>query len=440
MRFLGIGDVCDLGDMYHRLLRQGHEVKVYIRSPNAQDIYGGMLDSIADWREALPWIREAGDDGIILFEGVGFGHIQDELRQDGYQVIGGSAYGDLLEVNRAHGQSVFSRMGLPTANSHSFTDYDAAIAFITANPGRYVFKLNGVSALRTSNYVGMLEDGSDIQALLTVYRKQSHDDIDFVLMDYIDGIEVGIGAYFNGESFLKPACLDWEHKRFFPGSRGELTGEMGTVVTYRGAEIIFEKTLLRIEHELRENGYCGYININLIANEAGLWPLEFTSRFGYPGYAICQALHAEDWPSIFKKMLNKSDSENSDTINIDTIETLDGFSTGVVLTVPPFPYSHGYVALSKGLPILFRPSMSKSDRQHLHLAEVALVNGQLVTSGEIGYVGVATGIGAEIQESIDNAYALADKVIIPNMRYRNDIGDRVLQGDYEGLKKLGYFS
>lgn len=431
MRFLGIGDVCDLGDMYHRLARQGHEVKVYIRSPKAQDIYGGMLDTVADWHVALPWIREAGDDGIILFESIGFGHIQDELRQNGYQVIGGSAYGDMLEVNRTNGQSVFSRMGLPTANSHSFTDYDSAIAFVIANPERYVFKLNGISALRTSNYVGMMDDGSDILALLAVYRKQSHDNIDFVLMDYIDGIEVGIGAYFNGESFLKPACLDWEHKRFFPGSHGELTGEMGTVVTYRGAEIIFEKTLSRIEHELRENGYCGYININLIANEAGLWPLEFTSRFGYPGYAICQALHTEDWPSIFKKMLTKKSSY---------IETRDGFSTGVVLTVPPFPYSHGYAALSKGLPILFRHSMSESDRQHLHLAEVAIVNEQLVTSGEIGYVGVATGIGNEIQESINNAYALADKVIIPNMRYRNDIGQRVLQNDYEDLKKLGYNS
>lgn len=431
MRFLGIGDVCDLGDMYHRLARQGHEVKVYIRSPKAQDIYGGMLDTVADWRKALPWIRDAGDEGIILFESVGFGHIQDALREDGYQVIGGSSYGDMLEVNRAYGQAVFSRMGLPTANSHSFTDYDSAIAFVIDNPGRYVFKLNGISALRTSNYVGMMDDGSDILALLAVYRKQSQDNIDFVLMDYINGIEVGIGAYFNGESFLKPACLDWEHKRFFPGSHGELTGEMGTVVTYRGAEIIFEKTLLRIEHELRENGYCGYININLIANEAGLWPLEFTSRFGYPGYAICQALHTEDWPSIFKKMLTKKSSY---------IETRDGFSTGVVLTVPPFPYSHGYAALSKGLPILFRHSMSESDRQHLHLAEVAIVNEQLVTSGEIGYVGVATGIGNEIQESINNAYALADKVIIPNMRYRNDIGQRVLQGDYEGLKKLGYIS
>lgn len=431
MRFLGIGDVCDLGDMYHRLARQGHEVKVYIRSPKAQDIYSGMLDIIADWRDALPWIQQAGQDGIILFESIGFGHIQDELREDGYQVIGGSSYGDLLEINRAYGQTVFANMGLLVANSHSFTDYDSAIAFIHANPGRYVFKLNGLLAIRTSNYVGMLEDGSDILALLAVYRKQNHDYVDFVLMDYIEGIEVGVGAYFNGENFLQPACLDWEHKRFFPGSRGELTGEMGTVVTYRGAEKIFEQTLLRLEKNLRDSGYCGYININLIINEAGLWPLEFTSRFGYPGYAICQALHSEDWPSIFKKMLNK---------NSDTIETIAGFSTGVVLTVPPFPYSHGYPAISKGLPILFRHSMNEHDRQHLHLAEVAIVNEQLVTSGEIGYVGVATGVGDDVQTSISNAYALADKVILPNLRYRNDIGDRVLQGDYEGLKKLGYIA
>ena len=33
MRFLGIGDYCDLSSLYMRLIDEGHEVKVYISNP-----------------------------------------------------------------------------------------------------------------------------------------------------------------------------------------------------------------------------------------------------------------------------------------------------------------------------------------------------------------------------------------------------------------------
>ncbi len=431
MRFLGIGEYCDLGAMYRRLQAGGHEVRVYVESPAAQDVFGGMLSFTPDWRNELPWLREAGENGIVLFESATKGELQDELRRDGYRVIGGSAFGDRIEGDRQFGQEVLRSLGLRTARSFQHSDFGAAIDFVRASPSRYVFKNNGGDTVRTRNYVGELEDGSDMVALLSLYRAQwrGPQQPDFVLMEHVTGVEVGVGAYFNGTSFLKPVCLDWEHKRFFPGDLGELTGEMGTIVSYRGAERIFDATLGRMADRLREGGYCGYINLNLIANEHGLWPLEFTSRFGYPGYAICEALHQEPWDAIFRKMVNRDSLE---------FATSAGFAAGVVLTVPPFPYSHGYAELSKGAPITFAPTMAESDHDRLHLAEVALIGEQLVTSGQTGYVGVCTGTGSSVEQAREQAYALARKVVIPNIRYRLDIGERVARHDLKELRALGY--
>jgi phosphoribosylamine--glycine ligase len=247
-------------------------------------------------------------------------------------------------------------------------------------------------------------------------------------MEHIQGVEVGVGAYFNGRAFLRPACLDWEHKRFFAGNQGELTGEMGTIVTFEHSTPLFERTLARLEPLLQANGYCGYININLIVNEAGLWPLEFTSRFGYPGFAICSELQQDDWPQLFQQMLHSDDT---------VLKIQPGFAAGVVLTVPPFPYSQGYAEISKGLPIILQ-AMTADEQSRLHLAEVAMVDGQLVTSGMLGYVGVANGTGPTVEAACQQAYALAQKVVVPNIRYRDDIGQRVMAHDYAALQQLGY--
>ena len=123
MRILGIGDWNDLGDMYLRLAADQHSVRVHIAEPEAQDILDGMITRIDDWRAELPWIRQAGRDGFIIFETATMGAVQDQLRQDGYQVIGGSAFGDRLERDRGFGQQilrevgVFGQLGLPVRDN-----------------------------------------------------------------------------------------------------------------------------------------------------------------------------------------------------------------------------------------------------------------------------------------------------------------------------------
>ncbi len=431
MRFLGIGECCDLGAMYLRLMEAGHEVKVFVENADYHDVYAGMLIFTSDWRSELAWMRQAGREGIILFESASKGDMQDALRQDGYQIIGGSAFGDMLEGNRSYGQQVMQEMGMLTANTFKFTDYETAIAFVRKTSKRYVYKSNGADCERTLNYVGKAEDGSDLITLLTHYKNQIDKtrSADFILMDYIDGIEIGVGAYFNGDQFLQPACLDWEHKHFFPGDLGELTGEMGTVVTYRGAEIIFQRTLQRLETRLKESGYCGYINLNMIANAEGLWPLEFTSRFGYPGYCICAALQQDPWETLFRRLLKKSSHY---------LATNAGFAVGVVLNVPPFPYRYGYEKLSKGLPIMFQASFTESDQQFLHFTEVEKSGDHLITSGTSGNVATAVGSDETIEGARSKAYDLAAKVMLPNLRYRQDIGINLIAGDLKQLIDWGY--
>ena len=431
MRFLGIGETCDLGDMYLRLKQDGHEVRVFMSDDDSAGVMEGMLEFTKDWRKELDWIREAGQDGIILFETASAGLLQDELRRDGFNVVGGSALGDRLEGEREFGQRVLRDVGLQTAATELFTDFDEAVAFVRRSPGRYVFKLNGSGWSSTRSYVGQMDNGEDMIALLAATRDTwtLDETPNFILMEYITGVEVGVGAFFNGQRFLSPSNLDWEHKRFFPGDIGELTGEMGTVVTYRGAEKLFDATLARVAPLLRDSGYCGYINLNTIVNEDGVWPLEFTCRFGYPGFPILDSLHDESWGEIFAAMTGTSHS---------TIRTKDGYSVGVVLTVPSFPYSDGYAELGKGMPICFRDSLSIVDADSLHYGEVAIRNGQLVTAGMIGYIMVVTGLGESVDEARRASYNRVEKVVIPNCRYRNDIGLRLIDRDFDTMKRLGW--
>jgi phosphoribosylamine--glycine ligase len=430
MRVLGIGQHNDLGDLYMRLIARGHDVRVYIADAPSRDILEGLIPRSLDWKGDLDWVR--GDpSGLVIFEETGWGQEQDRLRREGLRVIGGSGEGDRLENDRVFGQAALRDAGLQTAPTFEFDGFEGAIAHLARAPGRYVLKFSGEDFASTRSYVGVLDDGEDVLAALRQQRaKWTYEERPrVVLMKHLAGVEVGVGSFFNGTEFLRPANLDWEHKRFFPGNVGELTGEMGTVVTYRGAERLFEATLARFAPMLRASGYVGYINLNMIVNDDGPWPLELTCRFGYPGFAILSALHAEPWDGILDRLAGGRET---------ALATHGGVAVGVVLTVPPFPYPDGYERLSKGMPICFRRDLDDADRAALHFGEMTLDAGQLVTAGQIGYVMVVTARGDTIEEARRRAYARVEKVVIPNVRYRIDIGATYEGRDRAELARMGW--
>jgi phosphoribosylamine--glycine ligase len=419
VRILGITETCDLGSLYLRLIAEGHEVRVSVSEPLASGTMAGMVPRTEDWRSELDWVREAGGEGLILFEAVGFGELQDQLRGDGYNVIGGSAFGDRLENDRAYAQRLLGDLGLNIASTAEFNTAAAALADLQDRPRRCVFK---VSASAGETFVGAFTDGSDIAALLDA---RGAEQAQFVLMDHVEGVETGVGAYFDGERFLTPACIDWEHKRFFAGDMGELTGEMGTVAAFEGSQRLFEICLRPLEPMLREAGHVGYINLNTVINEAGVWPLEFTCRFGYPGFAVLEPLQAQGWGALFKRMIARDSA---------AFETRPGFAVCVVVSTPPFPWSRKELDSLVGLPI----DAAGIEPEHLHWGEVGKANGRIVTAGLYGWTAVVTGTGPSIREAQQAAYARAAKVRCANMRYRLDIGDKLIAGDPERLRRWGW--
>ncbi|MBV9882825.1 MAG: hypothetical protein JO276_07445 [Sphingomonadaceae bacterium] len=431
MRFLAVTETCDLAALYLRLQEGGHEVKLEVSWEKAQGTLAGLVPRTEDWRAELDWIRDAGPDGIILFEAVseGFGALQDELRRDGFNVVGGSAGGDRLENDRAFAQQALAGLGLQTARTERFTDARGAADYLAGRPGRYVLKFSGHGFNANDNYVGQRADGSDVLAMLEArLRARGGRPTEFVLMDHVEGVEMGVGAYFNGRDFLGPACLDWEHKRFFAGDMGELTGEMGTVATFDRSRRFFERTLAPIAPLLRDAGHVGYINLNTIVNEAGIWPLEFTCRFGCPGFAVLSPLQLTPWAELLRMMASGEG---------ESFAAAPGFSVGIVLTTPPFPYTRDEVDEPVGLPILLPDRLDEEDRRNLHFAEMGLTDGRLVTSGLYGWTMVVTGTGPTIAEAQAAAYARAAPILIPNLRYRRDIGDRLVAGDWSRVEQMG---
>jgi phosphoribosylamine--glycine ligase len=182
-----------------------------------------------------------------------------------------------------------------------------------------------------------------------------------------------------------------------------------------------------MENRLREGGFVGYVNLNTIVNDRGIWPLEFTCRFGYPGFAVLAPLQATPWGELFRAMVTREPL---------TFLTRPGFSVGLVLTTPPFPYSRHDIAEPVGLPVF----IDGEGPGQLHYAEVGSnAEGQLVTSGLYGWTLVATGVQDTIAAARRQAYEAARRVTTPNLRYRLDIGERLIGSDHDWLEQRGFF-
>jgi phosphoribosylamine--glycine ligase len=409
-------------DLAYTLRQEGNDVKFFIQSATEKDVGDGFVEKIDSWEDQTDWAD------VIVFDDIGFGKAAEKLRAEGKKVIGGSAYTDRLENEREFGQQELAKAGVSVLPNWNFSDFEEAIKFVQGSPGRYVIKPSGKAQNEKELlFVGQEEDGNDVINVLAHYKKNWSNKIKiFQIQQFSSGVEVAVGAFFNGKDFVRPVNINFEHKRLFPGNIGPSTGEMGTLMMWTSRSRIFELTLEKMKPALTASGYVGYIDINSIANGTGIYPLEFTSRFGYPTISIQMEGITSKWGKFLYSLAKGDDVE---------LNTKKGFQVGVVIAVPPFPFNDDrtFRKFSEDATILFKTQ----NLDGIHLGEVKIEGSDWRIAGRSGYSLVVTGSGSTTEEAREKAYRRVANIMIPNMFYRTDIGGAWVR-DSDLLLSYGY--
>jgi len=411
-----------IGDIAWQISKEGHNVKYYIKNPEEREIADGFVEKVNDWKPHVNWA-----DVIVFDDVLGQGAIAKELRDKGKLVVGGTPYTDKLEDDRTFGQEELKKYGINIIHYKEFTNFNDAIEYVKQNPAKYVIKPSGeAQSTKGLLFVGEEEDGRDVREVLDDYGKALSKKIPvFQLQKRINGVEVGVGGFFNGKKFVYPININFEHKKLFPGNLGPSTGEMGTTMFWSEPNKLFNQTLKKFESKLAEENYVGYIDLNCIVNGNGIYPLEFTSRFGYPTICIQKEGIINPIGEFFYRLAKGDDFK---------FKTKTGFQIGVRVVVPPFPFKDKktFDIRSKGSVIFFKKPI-----EGVHIEDVKKVDGQWVVCGGSGVVLIVCATGPTMRQTMDSVYNKIKQIKIPHMYYRDDIGERWFE-DSDKLHSWGY--
>ncbi len=420
MKFLFVTIFGESLALMQTLEDEGHRVKCFVKDPQFQDVGRGVVSRVRKWKPYAKWAD------VIVFDDADLGKDCENMRSRGYPCVGGNSFGDNLENQRLFGQKILEEVGIKIPKSQRFKSFRSAINFVGKRPARYVLKFNGQLA-RYLSYVGRFSDGSDVVDILEHYLGiwNKNRKVDFIVQKYVDGIEMGVGAFFNGADFVYPINITFEHKHFLAGGVGPLTPEMGTSMYYsKDGGKLFRETLLKMKPYLARTNYRGFIDINCMVTERGAYALEFSSRFGYPQLDIQLALHKTPWGELLHKLA------------LGTLEKFDAhrdFAVGVVIAGAGVPFEVSYNKYGRGLPIL---GINENNKHWIRLSEVFRKNGAYYCAGS-GYPMTVTGRGKSMVSAQQAAYNIVDQIVVPNSLYRTDIGDH-WKHERLKLKKWGY--
>lgn len=334
----------------------------------------------------------------------------DRLNALGIRAFGPVAAAAKLEGSKAFAKDFMKRHGIPTAAYETFSDYDAALAYVRKSEFPLVLKADGLALGKGVLICQNLDEAEAGLKQLMLDRSFGASGSTVVIEEFLTGREVTVLAFTDGKT-VSPMPSSQDHKRAYDGDKGLNTGGMGafapspyfTLDKFEEAErTIFKPTI----EGLNADGitYKGVIYFGLMMTEKGVKVIEYNARFGDPETQAILPLLKTDLVDIIDACIDGTLSK----LNVEW-ENKTGFT--VVIASGGYPSN-----VVKGYPV----TIDKLENVTLYHAGTAVKDGALVTNG--GRVFAMTAVADNIDEARKIVYGQIDKVKFQDCRYRSDIG------------------
>jgi phosphoribosylamine--glycine ligase len=367
--------------------------------------WNGEVEALADW--AL----EAGIDLTLvgpeapLVEG-----IADAFWERGLKVFGPTQKAAMIEGSKAFAKGLMERYGIPTARYRTFQDPLLALEYLEEVGVPIVIKDSGLAAGKGVTVAFDLHTAK--QAVANILNRAEGGEV--VIEEYLEGEEATVLALTDGKTVL-PLLPSQDHKRLLDGDQGPMTGGMGAVAPYPmdGATLrrVEEEILWPLVRGLEAEGvvYRGVIYAGLMITREGPKVLEFNARFGDPeAQAVLPLLQSD----LVELALKVAEGRLQGT----RLSWREGAAACVVLAAPGYPENP-----RKGIPLHLPEPPEGVLVFH---AGTRREGGRLVSAG--GRVLNVVGLGKDLKEALERAYAFIPRIGFPGAVYRRDIGRKAL--------------
>ena len=340
--------------------------------------------------------------------------IVDLFRSRDIPIFGPTKEATRVESSKVFSKELMQKYGIPTAKSETFSSFENAKDYVSAQPSPIVVKADGLAAGKGAIVAQTTDEA--IKALSEVMEQRVFGEAgDRVLIEEcLTGKEVSLLAFTDGENVVPmiPAC---DYKRVGDGDMGPNTGGMGSYSPpgFFGQDMIGRVTDTVLEPAVQGMAsegipYEGVLYAGLMMTGDSPKVIEFNARFGDPETQALLPLLESDLAAIMLAVVEK----RLDKIDI---KWSSQSCVGVVMASGGYPGSY-----ETGLPVSGLDDLD-DDIMVFH-AGTKISDGHVVTDG--GRVLTVVAKGDTIAGARNRVYSNIPRIRFEGCHYRKDIGDR----------------